>query len=81
MEEVREAGGAMVWVTHLPEVGDQILKERENIVALLQEANRIESLASELRSKAYRAALSLESRIIGVWPTEEIAAARVGRQG
>ncbi len=80
MEEVKDTGSVMGWVNHLSEVGDPILKERENIVALMQEADRIEKLAAEFRGKAYRAALALESRIIGVWPTEEIAAARAVRQ-
>lgn len=78
---VKESSGAMAWVTRLSEVGDPILKEREKIVAMMQEADRIEGLAAEMRGQAYRAALALESKILGLWPVEEVAALKSARQG
>ena len=76
MNNMTEISEVMTWVEVLPEVGDPILNERKAIVALLEESNRIEKLAAELRGKAYHKALALESRILGLWPTEQIAAAR-----
>ena len=73
----------MCWVGKLPDLNGSLKQKllitlrREEVISLVERANSLATEADELRAKAYRESLNIESQARQFWSEEQINSAKL----